>query len=110
MNDTTKHTPGPWFTAGTTVLHGKNSRSLPLRAICSEHGDPYEVTLVWLDSAAGEANARLIAAAPELLAAATQAEKTLRAHYIKGRFTQPQYIYDAIENLARAIAKATGDA
>jgi hypothetical protein len=100
------HTPGPWLAGGQGLawtMAGKANAHL--RAIYSL-GQVTEVALVWLDNDRSEANARLIAAAPELLAAATQAQKILRAFCLESRFTQPQYIYEAIETLARATATA----
>jgi hypothetical protein len=57
----TTHTPGPW----RVVTDPRKSSKLPLIATASE--TPYVVTAV--HGSPREANARLIAAAPELLAA-----------------------------------------
>ncbi|MDT3468959.1 hypothetical protein [Stenotrophomonas maltophilia] len=85
-----KHTPGPWAyqedsDAYTHIVRGPNNRF-----ICQ---------LAQVTSAEIEANARLIAAAPELLEALER--------ILKGALSLPRFA----EELARAaIAKATGGA
>lgn len=67
----TAHTPAPWSTHGQAIYSGKTyvaqcwdetSRELP------EYADAIEKTTVPDNAAEAQANARLIAAAPELLA------------------------------------------
>lgn len=53
---TTKHTPGPWYEKGTTVFMDIGDRAYEI-AMCAD----------WSEETS--ANARLIAAAPDLLAA-----------------------------------------
>lgn len=57
----TKHTPGPWH-VGRKQNHGGTTSA---ERIVSEDGEAICAELSWHDD--GEANARLIAAAPELL-------------------------------------------
>lgn len=91
-----KHTPGPWSTASdpchfdsqTTVVAANGARVA-------------EVTGSAFDEA--EANARLIAAAPDLL----EACKAFVAHYPMG--TNP-FLDDAFRAARAAIARATGEA
>jgi hypothetical protein len=61
----TQHTPGPWFTEATSTIGHHFVIDSDGFTIC----DP---------SPMGEANARLIAAAPDLLAALIDAEFLLR--------------------------------
>lgn len=94
---TTKHTPGPWIGAGpsfgdplprytTEIITESEDENGEVRSIC-------ELPVAHHDDE-NEANARLIAAAPELLAA-------LQA-FIDGGYDR--------ETAITAIAKATGDA
>ena len=55
----TKHTPGPWVI--------ENNRSFPM--IVARDGGKYDGACICPEVCNGEANARLIAAAPELLEA-----------------------------------------
>jgi hypothetical protein len=99
----TKHTPGPW------VL-----RPNPGDGIVSEHGgsDGYPHTIgtvggylianVCQQAAETEANARLIAAAPDLLAAL----KTIAESWERG-FNLDEW-RDAMDDAHSAIAKAEG--
>lgn len=88
-----KHTPGPW-----------KHRHTPLRGIANDvycvdwSEDQEEVAEI----VHGEANARLIAAAPDLLEACETAVSILRAlgHTRGGSY----------EDICAAIAKATGNA
>ncbi len=102
-----KHTPGPWVAVGAMVenTHDYNPDicSCDLRAFGQDNlWREYEETL---------ANARLIAAAPDLLSLLIQAENLLYASADKG--AEPgSYGRDCFETMqaARAaIAKATGD-
>ena len=67
-----KHTPGPWKFGESTRFTNNGVRTMPLIPIIQADGDPFlfEVALVWdLNDERTQSNARLIAAAPELLAA-----------------------------------------
>ena len=80
-----KHTPGPWHIAGNLVIEEANATTIAQIAI----GD-------------GEANARLIAAAPLLLEAANN----LVAAYHVG---DPGSLHISIKAIRAAIAAAEGD-
>lgn len=71
FNGTTEHTPGPW-TADTTTLSGvveiRDSEKRMLTTVYAPEYTHHPVT-----AGEAEANARLIAAAPELLDALTDA-------------------------------------
>ncbi len=106
---TTKHTPGPWAVC-TWASH------MPLSGwpseVCADDGEGdgtticmfYKVDLYDFDRAAVEANARLIAAAPDLLAACEAALDELEY------FHEPQMTGTSgiIRDLRAAIAKARG--
>lgn len=103
-----KHTPAPWEVS----CGGHGSRSVVVideyfvlnRAVA----DDVAIAADIIDPATGmpsEANARLIAAAPELLAALKMAESVYRNNVVKKG--EPSSALDAMQ---RAIAKATGGA
>ena len=99
-----KHTPGPWFAVGAQVEIEDDS--VPDICTC----DPQVMRQSHLDwhPRTVEANARLIAAAPELL---DVLELALRAHGTMLLSDPPQdpWVSWAVEQKARAaIAKATG--
>jgi hypothetical protein len=83
------HTPGPWNVNGKQSIRGANSE--------------YIARTNWQN---GEANARLIAAAPELLEALMLADQHLRTLYPTG-VEQGDYICSAVRS---AINKAKGAA
>ena len=82
----TQHTPGPWATDGRE--YGWHVLDLTGKRLAT----------VWRGRADGAKNARLIAAAPELLAA-------LEACLAVPNKNRPDYIW---ANARAAIAKATG--
>lgn len=87
------HTPGPWWVDG------------PGEGI-EVHDTFGRTASVWGEGGAGgEAwdNARLIAAAPELLAALKEL-----VHYDEGSSEQGSYGHDVLQLCKRAIAKAEG--
>lgn len=86
MKKTIKHTPGPWTLEIDTVFIGDKIRVQPVRY----HMD-----------AEGIANARLIAAAPDLLAACLQSIITLDP--------MDNDHAELYEQLRAAIAKANGE-
>ena len=100
------HTPGPWYAEGDMVstMSGEESlnrireRKTPftVRRICLCEPSPY------MQLAECEANARLIAAAPDLLAAAKRAV----AKYQNSTCIVPACDCEACQLMA-AIAKAT---
>jgi hypothetical protein len=95
-----KHTPGPW----SVYSAAKDDGFTDFYGIDGPDLDKGNAVVLW-DPSGGienEANARLIAAAPELLAAC----EVMSAHYSGSLDHQPAYV-----KLARAaIAKATGTA
>ena len=101
MGMKTKHTPGPWsggdsdLQVSTLSVHGKTDgdHSTVCRLVSPEHGMPIDEIM---------ANARLIAAAPDMLEALQLASTMLATG-------MPEYdARDAKEVIDAAIAKATG--
>lgn len=111
MNNT--HTPGPWIVDGKANLPFRKTRDTgqPLRAVHSTSGLPIEVALVWVDNEAGEANARLIAVAPVLLAAVTEALKCVRYFHdhVPLKPGHRDYLERIEDTLDDAIPKTTGE-
>ena len=98
-----KHTPGPWKVEhrGYKYIVSKSRDGYITRDVCRMDGST-------MAAFAQEANARLIAAAPELL---DVLELALRAHGTMLLSDPPQdpWVSWAVEQKARAaIAKATG--
>lgn len=60
MTTSMKHTPGPWVEKGFSGLHGSDGEQVIVWGLAIAHGQRTATT---------EANAKLIAAAPELLLA-----------------------------------------
>ena len=97
---TTRHTPGPWNVSQNVTRH----------VIGPEGGVVACAELTWTNEIT-EANARLIAAAPNLLKALTDLIANQDATWVAAGFTHEQikampYLKPARE----AIAKATGGA
>lgn len=103
----TSHTPGPWIAKGATIWAdrpGRDSAGIPVVASClvAGHDDPRN-----------EANARLIAAAPELLAELRKLEwSRLRQgeQYCPRCGRSAENPHTPACSLGAAIAKATGAA
>lgn len=91
-----KHTPGPWIV--DPDMRGLGN--LPVAGVRSFDG--ISIANCGTD---GHANARLIAAAPDLLAALQQ----MMREYECLRFEQPERWPDAATAARAAIAKATGE-
>ena len=104
-----KFTPGPWvmntagsakqgkpFTIDEVYVYAPETQDDV--AICAEVIDP-------LTQKPSEANARLIAAAPELLDVLKRAVRRLEIAHKNGDTIMSQWIFDARD----AIAKATGE-
>ena len=87
----TQHTPGPWKTNGDPVVFSNDSSQFI--AFTDTRG---------ISSDAAKANARLIAAAPDLLEALKHAVEI-------AEYKTPGYWYDLLKYRA-IIAKATGAA
>jgi hypothetical protein len=90
------HTPGPWTSGGFAIV---SDRPYPQwREIATVACDPRD-----LSDPEAAANARLIAAAPELLSALREI-----VHYDEGSSEQGSYGYDVLGRCKAAIAKAEG--
>ena len=111
MTNTT-HTPGPWAT-------DEDDHDAPYQDIKINAGNRFTVCTVWIDdapvrefNAEQQANARLIAAAPELLEALKQCRLALEPYDdVKPRDwkTDREKLAFAHQAARAAIAKATGD-
>lgn len=97
----TKHTPGPWQYDGmwSLIMAGKYEIAAIHAARFAEETSRRKR----LDEV--QANARLIAAAPELLEACKRALSAIEA--LPPRLNEDRY--EPMMLLSRAIAKATGD-
>jgi hypothetical protein len=93
----TKHTQGPWHT-------GKNGQPL------DEFGNailPARADLSYKNGVAREANARLIAAAPDLLEALEEIAAQIETIYVNNPTRE---LFDVLEQARVAINKARGEA
>ena len=102
---TTKHTPGPWH----TTPNWKTGDLTIFSPDAVEKGVIGTVNMSRNNSADYAANARLIAAAPDLLVAAVNA--TIRMRVMRERLRDAGLFCscaDEIDDLDAAIAKATG--
>ena len=104
-----KGTPGPWE-LGTPEQQGQGMH-VPIHGV--GHGELAMVVWQMADdkfdrirSISCEANALLIAAAPELLAALIEAENLMRGIGVQGR--SPTAVVKA-DQMAKVIAKALGE-
>ena len=109
----TTYTPGPWF-KGPMILDDNGITHTcsvgPYELDTPNKSHHYEDTIceVWDSEHDGIANARLIAAAPDLLEAAETALNVLLANCIQaGGVDDRKHIIDAQAMLRKAIAKAT---
>ena len=95
------HTPGPW-----TIQPAKTGDTFAMiRAALPGYSGTRKIAEVTDVGAAGEANARLIAAAPELLAALRAYDAAVGA----GIDSDPEMWAKAARLTAAAIAKATAE-
>jgi hypothetical protein len=95
-----KHTPGPWVAIPT--LSGAISINRTARVPIAQVGGAG-----WhLGQEMAEANARLIAAAPELLSALEEAR--LQIQYLHEKFSHTGSGNAVLSRIEAAIAKATG--
>jgi hypothetical protein len=100
-----KHTPGPWRTLSANDYTYENGKALKIVAVNPAHHSDYKFsTIVYGDMADGrcEADARLIASAPDLLAALEAARDYIAAASPQGYSAPCLWPIDA------AIAKARG--
>jgi hypothetical protein len=91
------HTPGPWFALSGGFVSQSVGPNWYSKMVCRTQNEISED---------GAANARLIAAAPELLAACEAAHKSLFAIGTAQEMTD--LVYSVKRQLAAAIAKARG--
>lgn len=91
---TTKHTPGPWTAAGhgQVIAHARLPAWRTLADVYGVHGDEEQA----------DADARLIAAAPDLLAACEHVRDTIREFL-------PTVMSEDLTAIEAAIAKAKGE-
>jgi len=100
------HTPGPW---AVRLREGRVGERLQLAIVAPRHGELYQLAVlscVSLDE--GDANARLIAAAPELLAALRGIVDAEDAYMRETGIKPDDPITDALGPARAAIAKAEG--
>lgn len=98
----TRHTPGPW-TVNPHFNHGAEVRSLASVAWCSVASTHGASSSQSIDAAEARANARLIAAAPDLLEAL---EEAIRDH---DDFEDGRLSGNTVATMYAAIAKAKGE-
>jgi hypothetical protein len=97
--NTNKHTPGPW---------GLGLGNDECQDICTEQGE-HICTVAYYPI---KENAALISAAPELLAACTDAERVINgpiAELLTGDSMSDTGAYEALRLLQEAIRKARGE-
>ena len=104
-----KHTPAPWQL--TTIDGVPRRRHLMVGA---GYGGGLAVALMRTDHAGAtsetlEANARLIAAAPELLDALMQATILLKHAHDDANALESQYALETADAMTAALAKAIGE-
>lgn len=99
MTQQTKHTPGPWYLSDTGNLYSEAT---------DRHIANLDTSMDFKNNSQQlEANARLIAAAPELLEALERASKLLKEN--AGLFGKDQdRILDNVDYFEAALLKATG--
>jgi hypothetical protein len=100
------HTPGPWEAVGNLVRSPMHQpEGLPRGVLISEFRDGYSAP--YSDEA--KANARLIAAAPELLEALQLVAREV-TDYVRPTSADSHLPTDIVAAVHAAIAKATGSA
>ena len=105
---TAKHTPGPWYALrgqrNISIRHKTGDRLLPMVNVASVRGQfptdcPY---------GSSEANARLIAAAPDLAAAVRRQVENIERWRETGIPASPEESKSIYEQLLAALTRATG--
>jgi len=103
----TKHTPGPWFVYETASAYNKCDYSIEYRT--KVHNNPGFIGKVW-GQYEGEANAHLIAAAPEMLEALEDILQRLEDDlFLAGVPREQHKDQRRLKRLYKAIAKARGE-
>jgi len=95
---TTKHTPGPWY-VGSGTYEGRNIYSVA--SVTDDEGFTYQPIVASAEDdgiKCWDANARLIAAAPDLLEALQEMVRTFAKNHAP-----------AVDVARAAIARATGE-
>ena len=103
---TTKHTPGPWY-VGSGTHEGRNIYSVA--SVTDDEGFTYQPIVASAEDdgiKCWDANARLIAAAPDLLEAL---QRIADGQEMSGVFTFADVVLRYQEIARAAIAKATGE-
>jgi len=100
------HTPGPWevrrhANGGITIFSSRQAGSLPIIDVIGDNLPG----LRWCGGRDADANARLIAAAPELLEAC---RAMLEAYAPHTDWSRPDTLHSAVKSAGEAIAKAEG--
>lgn len=105
-----RHTSGPW----TVEINHATGKPEFIRAFVKDDvmgGEMYDIANVWCDETGNaEANAHLIAAAPELFVALEQAYYSLKLAAAKLKLGESTEFYKDIDAAYRALKKATGEA
>ena len=99
-----EYTPGPWYVVEED--HSDDSGNGPVSLAISTYEDDSVDAIAWINTMnpnkTEQANARLIAAAPDMLAALQRIQKDLRDGPIDGEFP----VRDMVD---AAVSKATGE-
>jgi hypothetical protein len=107
-----RHTPGPWISAGYGDYSDYDGKC---RVILGEGGDIRTAVVLGFDSNENQANAHLIAAAPELLAALqgmlaiVSESRGVSGYHLSGDVAEWAE-FPEIDVATATIAKATGGA
>ena len=110
----TEYTPGPWYTERVTIFATQREETI----VCARNdshwpssGRTIAAVGHWRDRIDPEADARLIEAAPDLLAALISAEAVLEEVYLEdsGEESNSPDVVPALKITRAAIAKATED-
>lgn len=103
------HTPGPWFNDGTDIMAEDNF------CVATIHRPRMDDEGTYMSNGQANANARLIAAAPELLSALKQAAAFIQSHNEclsvpsgSGDTQWNDYCIGVAEHLTAVISKAEG--
>ena len=111
LSDTARHTQGDWLLSGSFITNDSGT------AVIAKVANTADTHLVWQCSTASlenSANARLIAAAPELLEACKALAITLEEMWAEKELTAPKFrqcqLGEAVKDARAAIARAEGGA
>jgi type VI protein secretion system component VasF len=100
-----KHTRGPWIASEYGDYGDYDGKC---RVILGEGGDIRTAVVLGFDTEENQANARLIAAAPDLLEALQRINEAC-AQIPEGLEGYLEHLSDAISDARKALAKATGE-